>query len=119
MTAPRRRTIAGVGAVGVVATLAAATAVIAAITVTAALARPATYALPPESSTFKQTDDPGHAKAETWCSTCHSRDYVTTQPRGKGKDFWTASVNKMVTVYGAPIPEADRPLIAAYLAANY
>ena len=85
----------------------------------AALAKPATYALPPETSTLKQTSDPGHAKTETWCGTCHSRDYITTQPRGKGKEFWAASVTKMVTVYGAPIPEADRPLIAEYLAANY
>ncbi|HEY0991524.1 MAG TPA: hypothetical protein VGD80_30935 [Kofleriaceae bacterium] len=87
--------------------------------VTGALARPATYALPPETSTLQQTSDPGHAATETWCGTCHSRDYITTQPRGKGKDFWAASVNKMVTVYGAPIPEADRPLIVDYLAANY
>ena len=98
---------------------AAAALLAAAFGVTAALAKPVTYALPAESSTLKQTDDPGHAKAEAWCSTCHSRDYITTQPRGKGKEFWAASVTKMVTVYGAPIPEADRPLIIDYLTANY
>ena len=38
---------------------------------------------------------------------------------GKGKEFWTAEVNKMVTVYAAPIQEPDRAVIAEYLAANY
>ncbi len=51
--------------------------------------------------------------------TCHSRDYITTQPRGKGKAFWTAEITKMVNVYAAPIPEPDREVIADYLAANY
>ena len=84
-----------------------------------ALAKPVTYTLPPESSTLKKTAEPGYARADQVCVTCHSRDYVTTQPRGKGKDFWLAEVTKMVTVYGAPIPEPDRPLIAEYLASAY
>jgi hypothetical protein len=85
----------------------------------ATLAKPAKYTLPPETSTLKKTDDPGYGRAEALCTSCHSRDYITTQPRGKGKDFWTAEITKMVNVYGAPIPEADRPPIADYLAANY
>ena len=85
----------------------------------ATLAKPATYALPPESSTLKKTDEPGYARAEALCTACHSRDYITTQPRGKGKDFWTAEVNKMVTVYGAAITEPERPAIIDYLTANY
>src|SRR5262249_8691290 len=56
----------------------------------AAIAKPAKYALPPETSTLKKTDEPGYAKTEALCTACHSRDYITTQPRGKGKDFWTA-----------------------------
>jgi hypothetical protein len=82
-------------------------------------AKPVRYTLPAESSTLKQTQDPGFRKTESWCVTCHSRDYITTQPTGKGKEFWTAEVTKMVTVYGAPVPEPDRPMIAEYLAANY
>jgi hypothetical protein len=91
-----------------------------AIAMTAAtLAKPVTFTSPSETSTLKKTPDQGYLKADLLCVTCHSRDYITTQPRGKGNEFWAASVNKMVTVYGAPIPEADRPLIVAYLAANY
>jgi mono/diheme cytochrome c family protein len=86
---------------------------------TATPAKPVSYTLPSDTSTLKQTRDPGYAKAEAWCATCHSRDYITTQPPRKGKEFWTAEVTKMVVVYGAPIPEPDRPLIADYLAAAY
>src|SRR5262249_17241302 len=53
-------------------------------------AKPASYKLPPETSTLKKTDEPGYAKADSLCASCHSRDYITTQARGKGKDFWTA-----------------------------
>jgi mono/diheme cytochrome c family protein len=82
-------------------------------------AKPVTYTLPAEASTLKQAPDPGYGKAEALCVSCHSRDYITTQPPGKGKEFWAAEVTKMVVVYGAPIPEADRVTIAAYLAATY
>jgi cytochrome c5 len=96
-----------------------ATAALTAGRTAATLARPVSYALPPESSTLKKTAEPGFARAEQVCVTCHSRDYITTQPRGKGKEFWTAEVNKMAAVYAAPIQEPDRAVIAEYLAANY
>ena len=98
--------------------LALAAGFTAAITVPA-VARPVTYTLPGESSTLKKTAEPGYQRAELQCATCHSRDYITTQPRGKGKEFWTAEITKMVNVYAAPIPEPDRAVIADYLAANY
>jgi sulfite dehydrogenase (cytochrome) subunit B len=85
----------------------------------ATLAKPVTYTLPAETATLKQTRDPGYLKAEALCTACHSRDYMTTQPPHKGKEFWAAEVTKMVTVYGAPIPEPDRAVIAEYLAAVY
>ena len=102
----------------VLATGALAAGVTAAITAPA-VARPVRYTLPTESSTLKKTAEPGYQRAELQCVTCHSRDYITTQPRGKGKEFWTAEVTKMVNVYAAPIPEPDRAVIAEYLAANY
>lgn len=100
------------------ATGALAAGVTAAIT-TPAVARPVTYTLPAESSTLKKTAEPGYQRADLQCVTCHSRDYITTQPRGKGKAFWAAEVTKMVNVYAAPIPEPDRAVIADYLGANY
>jgi hypothetical protein len=84
-----------------------------------ALAKPVTYKLPPETSALKKTDEPGYQKADSLCAACHSRDYITTQARGKGRDFWTAEVKKMVDVYAAPIAEVDRGPIVDYLTANY
>jgi len=83
------------------------------------LARPVRFEPPPDSSTLKQSPAPGYAKTEALCATCHSRDYITTQPPHKGKDFWAAEITKMVNVYGAPIPETERAAIADYLAATY
>lgn len=46
------------------------------------------------------------------CGGCHSLDYLTTQPRGKGAQFWRDSVTKMINVYGAPVAPADvEPLV--------
>ncbi len=96
-----------------------ATLALAAGMTTRAPAKPVTYTLPSESSTLKKTGEPGYQRVDLQCVTCHSRDYITTQPRGKGKAFWTAEITKMVNVYAAPIPEPDREVIADYLAANY
>jgi mono/diheme cytochrome c family protein len=113
MIAAMKRALAAAG-LATLATLALAAGITA-----QARAKPVTYTLPAESSTLKKTAEPGYARAENQCVTCHSRDYITTQPRGKGKEFWTAEVTKMVHVYAAPIPEPDRAAIAEYLAANY
>ena len=51
----------------------------------AVLAKPISYAVLPDTSTLKQSPDPGYAKTEALCATCHSRDYITTQPPKKGK----------------------------------
>ena len=85
----------------------------------APLAKPATFTAPPETSKLKEASGAGYFKTEGLCTSCHSRDYVTTQPPGKGKDFWAAEVTKMVKVYGAVVPEPDQPVIVEYLAATY
>jgi mono/diheme cytochrome c family protein len=56
---------------------------------------------------------------EAHCSACHSLDYVTTQPRGKGERFWADSVEKMIDTHGAEIPEGDRKVIVAYLGRTF
>src|ERR1041385_8943049 len=92
--------------------LLAALVVVAVVGVAAAtLAKPVTYTTPPETSTLNKTGDQGFLRTDILCVVCHPRDYITTQPRGKGKEFWTAEVNKMVTVYGAAITEPERPAI--------
>src|SRR3989304_2508342 len=48
----------------------------------------------------------GRTTVETRCAICHSTDYITTQPKFS-KAQWTATVNKMIKVYGAPVTSED------------
>ena len=81
-----------------------------------ALGDPMVYQLPPETAELKP--GPGVDSAIV-CTTCHSADYISTQPPGKGKAFWQAEVQKMIKVYKAPIGDDDAATIANYLAATY
>jgi len=53
------------------------------------------------------------------CLACHSLDYIQMNSRFLDKAGWTASVNKMINAFGAPIAKEDVEPIAAYLAQNY
>ena len=81
-----------------------------------AFAEPMVYQLPPETAELKP--GPG-VETATVCKACHSADYITIQPRGKGKAFWQAEVQKMIKLYKAPIGEDDAAVIANYLASTY
>jgi hypothetical protein len=63
-------------------------------------------------------DGPGKDKAMV-CAACHSLDYIPMNSRFLDKAGWTASVNKMINVFGAPIAKEDVDTIASYLAENY
>ncbi|MBX9810623.1 MAG: cytochrome c [Burkholderiales bacterium] len=73
--------------------------------------------LPPETAALKT--GPGSDLARGQCMSCHSADYITTQPRHKPLAFWKAEVEKMKKVYGAPIQDDQIDLLADYLARNY
>jgi len=79
-------------------------------------AAPQTYALPDDRTELKP--GPG-AETAILCRACHSADYISTQPPGKGRAFWDAEVQKMIKVYHAPINAADAAVILDYLAATY
>lgn len=53
------------------------------------------------------------------CIACHSLDYIQMNSHFLDKTGWTASVNKMINAFGAPIPKEDVEIIANYLAQNY
>jgi len=57
--------------------------------------------------------------AQNYCAACHSVDYITTQPPGRGEPFWKAEVGKMIHSYGAPIGEEDAQAIVEYLSKTY
>jgi cytochrome c5 len=61
---------------------------------------------------------PGREKVETYCSICHSTDYIIMQPRFPEKK-WGEIVNKMIKVFGAPIPAETAKEITAYLGSAY
>ncbi|MDP4003844.1 cytochrome c [Methylobacterium sp. NEAU K] len=91
-----------------------------------ALAAPRTYAVPdptaqltPPKGGGGASHAQGYEAAQANCQTCHSVDYIATQPPGRGKAFWEAEVSKMIKAYHAPIDEADGHAIAAYLADTY
>jgi sulfite dehydrogenase (cytochrome) subunit B len=82
-----------------------------------AISDPIVYQLPGETAEFKPGSGVESARAN--CAACHSADYISTQPPKKGKAFWQAEVQKMITLYKAPIGEDDAAVIANYLAATY
>jgi sulfite dehydrogenase (cytochrome) subunit B len=94
-------------------------AAITALGIATALAAPLNYETPEETAAFKP--GPNLEVVQNNCTTCHSADYISTQPRGEKfkRDFWQAEVTKMIKVYGAPIDEADVGKIVDYLASNY
>lgn len=53
------------------------------------------------------------------CAACHSLDYIHMNSRFLDKAGWTATTNKMINVFGAPIAKSDVDAIAGYLAQNY
>jgi mono/diheme cytochrome c family protein len=61
---------------------------------------------------------PGGAEADAInnnCLACHSADMVLNQP-ALPKATWETEVRKMITIYKAPIDDADVAPIVAYLA---
>ncbi|HEY1290694.1 MAG TPA: cytochrome c [Burkholderiales bacterium] len=71
-----------------------------------------------QESKLALKEAPGKEKAQA-CVACHSVDYIRMNSRFLDKAGWTASVNKMINAFGAPIAKEDVDAIAEYLAANY
>jgi hypothetical protein len=63
-------------------------------------------------------EGPGKDKAMQ-CAACHSLDYIQMNSPFLDKTGWSASVAKMINVFGAPIPKEDVEIIVNYLVQNY
>ena len=97
----------------------AASALVLSVFVVVAIAASATSVrieLPPEPGVFKE--GPGADLANRQCLTCHSREYVTTQPL-LGRQYWKSAVEKMQAKFGAPIPPSDVEALVTYLVTTY
>ncbi len=59
-------------------------------------------------------DGPGADAINNNCLACHSADMVLNQPP-LSKQAWAGEVNKMITVYKAPVATEDVDAIVDYL----
>ena len=71
-----------------------------------------------QESKVQLADGPGKDKVGQ-CIACHSLDYIQMNSRFLDKAGWTASINKMINAFGAPIAKEDVEVIATYLAEHY
>jgi hypothetical protein len=61
----------------------------------------------------------GRQQTVSYCSSCHSTEYIPMNAPAQDAAGWQKTVTKMVQSYGAPIPEQDQKLIVNYLSAHY
>jgi sulfite dehydrogenase len=84
--------------------------------VSIALAVEMKITLPEETVTLR--DGPGLLLVKANCLTCHSSEYISTQPP-MPRAFWEASVKKMREKYGAALADGDLQGLVDYLAVTY
>ncbi len=75
--------------------------------------------LPQETASYKASSLPGYNLALQNCMTCHSAQYVATQPSSSSRAYWEATVKKMKKPFGAPLKDEDMPAIVDYLVKTY
>ncbi|WP_423197128.1 MULTISPECIES: SorB family sulfite dehydrogenase c-type cytochrome subunit [unclassified Cupriavidus] len=75
--------------------------------------------VPQETATFKPSTLPGYNLALQNCMTCHSAQYISTQPPSSPRAYWEATVKKMKSPFGAPLKDEDMPAIVDYLVKTY
>ena len=85
----------------------------------AAVAMEKSITLPADGVQLTASPLPGFSKAQAACVACHSAEYMAYQPPTASRAYWEAMVQRMKTVFKAPIDEADVPLLVDYLARTY
>jgi cytochrome c5 len=78
-----------------------------------------TVTMPPETAVYRASDLPGYPLVQRNCATCHSAQYVTTQPPASNRSYWDATVRKMKKPFGAQFPDEDVPVMVDYLVKTY
>ncbi|MGO4813121.1 c-type cytochrome [Cupriavidus sp. 2MCAB6] len=82
-------------------------------------ARALEITLPPETARYTPSELPGYRLVQQNCMTCHSAQYVLTQPPSSPRGYWDATVKKMKKPFGAPFPDEDIPAMVDYLTKTY
>ena len=93
-------------------------AIVAVLTGVVAVAQQPQQPMPKETATYRQSDLPGYALVQRNCLTCHSAQYVSTQP-SLPRAYWEATVKKMKSPFGALFPDEDIPAMVDYLSKTY
>ncbi|WP_019142684.1 hypothetical protein [Noviherbaspirillum massiliense] len=75
--------------------------------------------LPQEQVQWRPSSLPGYQKVVQECTICHSAHYAEYQPTSTTRNYWETQVKRMKTVFNAPIPDDDIPLITEYLTRTY
>ena len=78
-----------------------------------------TITLPPDGVQLKASPLPGYTKAQSNCVACHSAEYMLYQPPNAARPYWNNMVQRMKTVFKAPIADEDMPVIVDYLVKTY
>jgi len=84
----------------------------------ATLAQKKSIDLPNDNSMAQLKAGSGRDAVKNKCAICHSTDYIVRQPHLDARK-WEAEVKKMMTLFGAPVSEADAKEIVDYLVRNY
>lgn len=88
-------------------------------TMAGAIAAAAILTLHAEEGDIRLSDGAGKDKVLTHCSACHSLDYIQMNSPFPDRKLWEAEVNKMIKVFGAPIPQEEVAALVDYLAKHY
>jgi cytochrome c5 len=72
-----------------------------------------------DETSLRLADGAGLDRVQSYCSMCHSLDYILMNSPFQDKAAWEKTVNKMVKVMGAPLPPDDIPVVVSYLDSHY
>ena len=76
-------------------------------------------ALAADETSIALADGPERMQVQAACSMCHSLDYIVMNSPIQDQAGWEKTVNKMVTVFGAPLTAEEASTVVAYLARHY
>jgi len=77
------------------------------------------YVSPPDTVELKASALPGYGRAQALCGSCHSAEYMLYQPPNAARGYWDNMVKRMKTVFKAPVPDEDIPVLVDYLVKTY
>lgn len=72
-----------------------------------------------DETSLRLADGAGLERVQSYCSMCHSLDYILMNSPFQDKAAWEKTVNKMVKVMGAPLTADDIPIVVSYLDSHY